>query len=277
MHDHTALSALTEDSLFTAVLLASGGPRGKMQPQSTPASHAVHAAPSVSVPTAIDAGNCASDGVLSSPSTSAVAAAASGNESAACSSSPAKSLTPSLALAPLTIKEGARVRIEGLQTAPHMNGRTGVICGEFDQQSGRWTVKIAADGARPASRGSFRAANLHLIPSHNFGTEWVDEDGCVWPKDVNFSHQCAKGHALVPLGDCSGVGGGPRLMCRLCHSFCGRDCHEAASWLICSDHVSCCGEYAVCSSCVHAPSAAPVVCAGSDNFHTLVSCGSSAA
>ena len=263
---------------MTAVLLAFGGPRVQMQPQLTPASHAVRVAPSVAAPTAIDAGNSVFDGVLSSPWTSAMAAAAaSGNESAACFSSPANSVTPSPASAPPTMKAGARVRIENLQAAPHMNGRTGVVCGLFDQQTGRWTVQIAADGARPACRGSFRAANLLWIPSHNFGTEWVDEDGCVWPKDVNFSLQCAKGHALAPLDGCCRVGGGPRLMCRLCHSLCRRDCDEAASWLTCSVHAGCCGDYAVCSSCVRAPSAASVVCSGSDNFHTLVSCGASAA
>jgi hypothetical protein len=229
MHDRIVLTALPKDSLVTAVLLAFGGPRVEMQPQLTPASHAVRVAPSVAAPTAIDAGNSVFDGVLSSPWTSAVAAAAaSGNESAAFFSSPANSVTPSPASAPPTMKAGARVRIENLQAAPHMNGRTGVVCGLFDQQTGRWTVQIAADGARPACRGSFRAANLLWIPSHNFGTEWVDEDGCVWPKDVNFSLQCAKGHALAPLDGCCRVGGGPRLMCRLCHSLCRRDCDEAA-------------------------------------------------
>jgi non-ribosomal peptide synthetase component F len=46
----------------------------------------------------------------------------------------------------------------------------------------------------------------------SLGADGEDEDGCVWPKDVNFSLQCAKGHALAPLDGCCRVGGGPRLM-----------------------------------------------------------------
>ena len=166
------------------------------------------------------------------------------------------------------------MRIEGLQAARDMNGRTGVVCGALDEESGRWTVQMDADGARAACRGTFRAANLRVIPSHDFGSEWVDEEGRVWRKDVDFSRECAKGHALAPVGDCGGDGGGMRLMCRLCHCFCGRDSDEAASWLMCSVVTGCCGGYAVCCSCAHAPSAAAAVAsAGSDDFCTLVSCG----
>jgi hypothetical protein len=166
------------------------------------------------------------------------------------------------------------VRIEGLQAAPEMNGRTGVVCGALERESGRWTVQIDAVGARAACRGAFRAANLRVIPSYNFGTEWVDEEGRVWPKNVDFSRECAKGHALAPVGDCGGDGGGMRLMCRLCHCFCERDSDEAASWLTCSVVAGCCGGYVVCCSCARAPNAvAAVVPAGSDDFHTLVSFG----
>ena len=100
----------------------------------------------------------------------------------------------------------------------------------------------------------------------------VDEGGRVWPKNVDFLRQCAKGHALAPLGDCGGDGGGMRLMCRLCHSFCRRDSDEAASWLTCSVVAGCCGGYAVCCSCARVPSAAAAVTsAGSGDFCTLVS------
>jgi len=188
---------------------------------------------------------------------------------------PAASSTPQPATAsPAPLQEGSRVRIEGLQAAPEMNGRTGVVCGALDQENGRWTVQIDADGARDACRGAFRAANLRVIPSHNFGTEWVDEEGRVWLKNVDFSRECAKGHALAPVGDCGGDGGGMRLMCRLCHCFCERDSDEAASWLTCSVVAGCCGGYVVCCSCARAPNAvAAVEPAGSDDFHTLVSCG----
>jgi hypothetical protein len=172
------------------------------------------------------------------------------------------------------LQQGSRVRIEGLQAAPQMNGRMGVVCGGFDEEAGRWTVDVAAEGARPACRGTFRAANLRLIAPHNFSTEWVDEDGRVWRKNVDFSRECAKGHALVLLGDCGGEGGGEQLMCRLCHSFCRRDSDEAARWLTCSVVAGCCGGYAVCCSCASAlNTVAAVVPAGSDDLHTLVSCG----
>jgi hypothetical protein len=168
------------------------------------------------------------------------------------------------------VQDGSRVCVEGLQAAPQMNGRTGVVRGAFDQETGRWTVELASDGARPACRGTFHADNLRLIASHNLSTEWVDEGGRVWPKNVDFSRQCAKGHALAPLGERGGLAD-KRLMCRLCHCFCERDCDDAASWLMCSEDPGCCGEYAVCCSCARLPSAAAAACAGSDDFQTQVS------
>jgi hypothetical protein len=260
----------------TAVFLASGSPRAQIQPQPATPAHAslvtaAHVAPSVSTPTAVDGANRDAAGLVLSGPTSA--AAASGVDSAPTPSA-AKTATQAPAPAAATVQEGSRVRIQGLQTAPEMNGRTGVVCGAISQESGRWTVQIDADGTRAACRGAFRAANLQVIPSHNFGTEWVDEDGRVWSKNVDFSRECAKGHALAPLGDCGGDCGGMRLMCRLCHSFCGRDSDEAVSWLTCSVVAGCCGGYAVCCNCARSPSAAaavaPVDC---DDFCTLVSCG----
>ena len=262
---------------MTAVCLASGSPRAQMQPQSAIPAHAslapaAHVAPSVSTPTAIDVANRDAVGLALSRPTPAAEAASSVDS--APTPSAAKTATQAPALAAATVQEGSRVRIQGLQAAPEMNGRTGVVCGAISQQSGRWTVQMDADGARAACRGAFRAANLQVIPSHNFGTEWVDEEGRVWLKNVDFSRECAKGHALAPLGDCGGDCGGMRLMCRLCHSLCGRDSDEAASWLTCSVVVGCCGGYAVCCSCARAPSAAAAVAsAGSGDFCTLVSCG----
>ena len=153
-----------------------------------------------------------------------------------------------------------------------MNGRTGSVSGAFDSASGRWLVQVDADGARPASTGMFRPLNLRFIPSHNFSTQWLDEDGRVWPKNVVFSRQCAKGHALAPLSSCSpSTSRMLRLMCRLCHSFCERDGAEAAGWFMCSVAQHCCGGYAVCCSCALAPSAAPVDPVTSDDSSTLVS------
>jgi hypothetical protein len=145
-----------------------------------------------------------------------------------------------------------------------------VVCA-FDQKTGRWTVDLGADGAKPACRGMFRSANLRLIPSHNFSMEWVDESGRVLPKKVIFSRQCAKGHALSPLRERDGFSC-KRLMCRLCHCICERGCDEASNWMMCSEDVGCCGEYAVCCSCSLLSGIADAECAGSDDFNTQVSC-----
>jgi hypothetical protein len=152
-----------------------------------------------------------------------------------------------------------------------MNGRTGVICGAFDLDSGRWTVELYAVGTSPACRGSFRPTNIRLIPPHNFGTEWLDEFGQVQPKNVDFARQCAKGHALSQRDACDGPTRG-RLMCRLCHRFSQGDSDDAASWLMCSFDANCCGGYAVCYNCARAPAAAasaPTVSGA--NISTLVS------
>jgi hypothetical protein len=91
--------------------------------------------------------------------------------------------------APLSValKEGLHVRIKGLQSKPEMNGRTGVIHGAFNQESARWTVQIDADGTNISCQGYFRPINLKVIPAHNFSSEWLDEDGRVCPKTVDFS------------------------------------------------------------------------------------------
>ncbi len=264
---------------MTAVLVASCNPQTQSQPQRATPSHAspiAHVNPCVSTPAAIDGTSRDAASRALSPPAATVAAAASGldHRPSRSSESPTKATTQAPAPAAATVREGSRVRIEGLQAARDMNGRTGVVCGALDEESGRWTVQIDADGARAACRGTFCAANLRVIPSHDFGTEWVDEEGRVWRKNVDFSRECAKGHALALVGDCGGDGGGMRLMCRLCHSFCARGSDEAASWLTCSVVAGCCGGYAVCSICARAPSAAAAVApADCDDFCTLVSCG----
>jgi len=198
---------------------------------------------------------------------------------------------------------GSRVRIGGLQAAPEMNGRRGVICEEFDAQTGRWTVRVDADGPKPACRACFRPANL--LQSRNFSAEWEDEDGFVWPKNVDFRCQCPKGHALSQRDDCPslvtsgalpsgwtegfddsskrpffklrGVGNvawerpGSQLMCRICRSFCSLESAESASWMLCSVVAGCCGSYAVCCSCARAPRLPTPASASSDEFCTMVS------
>jgi hypothetical protein len=247
---------MVEGLKFTAVLLVSDSSRAALQSEST----AVRTSPSPLL-----VASCSTTGTLLASETSAAPIAQSRGEPAPS----AKTAAPSPAPAAASLQDGSRVRIEGLQAKPQMNGRTGVVCSAFDEKTGRWTVDVTADGAKPACRCSFRAANLRLIPSHNFSSEWVDEGGRVWPKNVDFSRQCAKGHALAPLGKRGGLTG-VKLMCRLCHCFCERDRDDAASWLMCSEDASCCGEYAVCCSCARLPSAAAAACLDSDDFRTLV-------
>jgi hypothetical protein len=61
------------------------------------------------------------------------------------SSSAASPCAPLAHPSSAAVREGSRVRIEGLQTKPEMNGRRGVVRGGFNVQSGRWTVEVAAE------------------------------------------------------------------------------------------------------------------------------------
>ena len=138
-----------------------------------------------------------------------------------------------------SVGEGARVLIEGLKSKPELNGRTGVVCGAFNEESGRWTVQVDADGAQPAFHLALRVANLKLVhadgasagiisrtsgtlqptPANtssleplaqvavnpaaesaltfNQATHWQCELGLAWPKHVDYSCQCPKGHSLI--------------------------------------------------------------------------------
>ena len=190
--------------------------------------------------------------------------------------------SPSLSTSPL--RDGSRVRIKGLQAKPEMNGRTGVVRGAFDAQSGRWTVEVTADELYPSSLFSFRPANLCVIdvrpssapptPTVNVATEWLDELGCVCPKAVDYASQCPKGHLLVPF-----AGGGcgastQRVMCRICHT-CAQS-EQAALWLVCSV-AGCCAGYAVCDGCVSALHQAPAAVAAGEGFSSQVNCAAGAA
>ncbi len=190
------------------------------------------------------------DGVVVSPIPSAAVEVASKNKSSTHPSSAAQCAAQAAAPAVLNVQHGARVRIEGLQATPQMNGRTGTVCGAFNEDSGRWVVEVDADGARPACRGTFRQVNLCVITPLNFATEWLDEDGRVCPKNVDYATQCPKGHDLVSL-DCGGAqaqpASGADVMCRVCHASTPRQ--HACEWLVCGV-AGCCGGYAVCAACV---------------------------
>jgi hypothetical protein len=265
--DETALCsvALSEDSVLTAVTLAPGSFHAQ---QHTTLS--AHTACAVSGSNAVHIANRnVAEHASSCPTIAALAT----------TSNPLSSTTPSPACETRlsasvvsTLQHGSRVRIEGLQAAPQLNGRTGVVNGSCQPESNRWVVDVEADGAKLACRGSFCTANLRVIASHNFGSEWMDQDGNVWPKAVIFSRQCPKGHALVRQGHCGRCRAGGRLMCRICHVFCSSsETHEAASWLVCSVDLGCCGEYAVCCNCAGLPNGSAAQPAGSDSFCTLVS------
>jgi len=73
-----------------------------------------------------------------------------------------------LGLGKWRLQQGSRVRIEGLQEKPEMNGRIGVVCSVFDQQKERWIVAIDANDAGPAVKKSIRPANLILLPTSDF-------------------------------------------------------------------------------------------------------------
>jgi hypothetical protein len=108
-------------------------------------------------------------------------------------------------------------------------------------------------------------------PVVNFSSEWLDEDGCVRPKGVNFSLQCPKGHGLASLGgSAGGVGTTSRnWICRICHASIVHPSDESARWLICSCVASCCGWYSVCCNCAHGPAGDPKFVV-SDDICTLV-------
>ena len=197
------------------------------------------------------------------------------------SSATASPPTPSAA----AVREGSRVRIEGLQAKPEMNGRTGVVRGGFNAQSGRWTVEVAADEAGAACLGTFRPANLCVIeecagsappsPAVNVATEWLDELGCVCPKAVDYASQCPKGHALVPFAAGGGCGASAqRVMCRVCYSHV--ESEQAAQWLVCSV-AGCCAGYAVCDGCVRALHQAPAAVAAGEGFSSQVNRAAGAA
>jgi hypothetical protein len=209
--------------------------------------------------------------VAVSPIPSAAVEVASNINSSTHPSSAAQCAAQAAAPAARTVQHGARVRIEGLQATPHMNGRTGTVYGSFNEESGRWLVEVDADGARPACRGTFRGVNLCVIPPLNFATEWLDEDGRVCPKNVDYATQCPKGHHLMPLG-----GGGAQtqpasgadVMCRVCHASTPRQ--HACQWLVCSV-AGCCGGYTVCVACVgFLGCSSKSVAASSDDFCMMV-------
>jgi len=101
----------------------------------------------------------------------------------------------------------------------------------------------------------------------DISTEWLDENGHVCPKSINYATQCPKGHPLVPLIQHACVSPPKSVMCRVCHE--SAESQAALLWRVCSV-AGCCGGYAMCSSCAIELSAAPVDRSASDDFPMLV-------
>jgi hypothetical protein len=67
------------------------------------------------------------------------------------------------------LREGSRVRVDGLVSKPEMNGRTGVICGIFNAHTGRWTVELDDDdGSSSRTQIAIRPCNLKVTPAAIF-------------------------------------------------------------------------------------------------------------
>ena len=128
----------------------------------------------------------------------------------------------------------------------------------------------SASAAIPSSAPS--NLSLSSAPAINFATEWLDDDGCVCPKNVDYASHCPKGHTLVPLVGSGGSQAQPPgdadLICRVCHGSTQRQ--HACDWLVCSV-AACCGGYAVCAACVTAlGSAHRAAAARPDDFCMMV-------
>ena len=101
----------------------------------------------------------------------------------------------------------------------------------------------------------------------DISTEWLDENGHVCPKSIDYATQCPKGHLLVPLLQHACVSPPKSVMCRVCHE--SVESQAALLWRVCSV-ASCCGGYTMCSSCAVELSAARVDRSASDDFPMLV-------
>ena len=114
---------------------------------------------------------------------------------------------PSAALSPsCELENGTRVRIEGLQSRPDMNGRMGVILGKqftcsgmpsdclfavvltdlhlgaFNEESGRWTIEMDAVGKHAArSKINVRTANIHPIEAGPLNVNCLVKKGPGFP------------------------------------------------------------------------------------------------
>jgi len=110
-------------------------------------------------------------------------------------SSPPACAAPTICFTSSAVQEGSRVRIESLQSKPELNGRMGV-CGAFNQENGRWTVRIDANERGPALQVLIRTVNLKMIPSVLEDLDAFDANAR--RNVVKFDRRCATA-AVAPL------------------------------------------------------------------------------
>ena len=131
------------------------------------------------------------------------------------------------------------------------------------------SVSNSDTGASAAAVPSIQPA----APSINVATEWLDEDGRVCPKNVDYATQCPKGHPLAPFTHHSSAAAHAqqRLLCRVCHESIEREhASQSPGWFTCSV-AGCSGGYTVCGSCATALSGVRAAAAASDDVPVLVS------
>ena len=102
----------------------------------------------------------------------------------------------------------------------------------------------------------------------DFATEWLDEEGIICPKMVDYATQCPKGHALVALADSGCSPAQQPLICRVCHTSAVSE-DEAWEWVACSVP-RCCAGYTVCGGCIRQLQQAPAAAADGHGFVSLV-------
>ena len=78
------------------------------------------------------------------------------------------------------IAPSARVRLSGLRSAPHLNGKVGTVVGPSTQHAGRWDVRFDDDGSSDAG-GVFKLACLEILPAATTTYAHVTRPPCTVP------------------------------------------------------------------------------------------------
>jgi hypothetical protein len=113
------------------------------------------------------------------------------------------------------------------------------------------------------------AASASVPVAVDFATEWLDEEGIICPKMVDYAAQCPKGHALVALADSGCSPAQHPLICRVCHTSAVSEDEAREEWVACSV-ARCCAGYTVCGCCIRRLQHAPAAAADGRGFVSLV-------